>query len=1407
MTRIGRWLATGIAMAMLVALIAQAAIAGNVPLPRILPLPHLPTIVRPIANPSIAPRIPVLPRTTPIPGASASPIAGGASGANTERGIRVTNVKLPPHVPKLSQFLVPLGNGRYGVRRVMLPPHVPSAQARTALSNMRLHPMNASGGTIWLTGDNNNYFENDETLQYGDSVYLGCDNMANVPNGNNYQWVVFPPDGSGGYTTATAYTLGTSVNGGTCGTYVAFNLSTGAGWGGLCANNCYGGGATQMGSDPSYPGIWTIALANGNLSTYYGEINIVVNGSVNFNTYSDLAMSHPAINFTPGSYVVAGASGLNPSHTYAFGWVYTALGASCVYASPNLTSYAGVNGTCFTGNNPTGTPALTGSVSGSWLSTGAKTGAYDVELFDVTSQDYIGHQQISMAPSSGGAWSLTPFNGGTLGTNLNNIFATDGLIDQSVNGIKFSVSGVTANNGDTVYLSVSDPNGAVLMGTVSTAPNNVGIAGPMNANCNDGNGLNYNCTATYATGQPVTFTYYFPHNAGFQQALGPTQTPFAPNVFTAQLYDANTNTVLTSFPFQILGYNATFAWSDGLTADKAAATGTVLGVKITNSGGNQYGVWNEDGLVGIKISEDAGGESVALSSTTATDSSGNTWNISQSGVGTAAVITAVPAVAGTALPVGGTLSFNVKVTVPATSCVTAVCDLPTQILPQHGINYSATGVTNELQVLSSGSASTPPSVRWTVVSETATGAKLADRLAEFNQLTYIAGTDNAPDPTVNGGCGECYNYKLTVNNTSATKITDILFTFPSQVDLQEYPPGGVTASGGVSGTWAWYTNGNPAGDISSGYGPNNIELKCSRAGCGINAGGTGTFTFSIPIFATSFAVQQIPAVANFTGTGFNLGGDGTTSNMIAGETNVASNAIGAASLNRNFMETYFSPSSIGSVAGASTTFVFTNVALTSDPNPDDIDEINLIFPSANDNPSSITAPAGWTVTQDTGNHLHWVIAGCTYTGTKPVNATPCSTNENGYALGPSGTVDIKATFATAPSVCSCAVQWWVMGEGGADTNWGTLPTVPLTISSTSASIAFTNIAGTAVSGGSQPTVGTDATYNVGNSYQFVITNTGSTTLTGATLTIPYQTTSGSPAQDTGGQSWQIYSPGGSACATTSTAGNPCVALSGGSTGTSGTCSGTLSSGQYANPTGSPPTAAGYIKLSGCSIAPGGTATVTFYAIAPYLLNSTFLFPATVTSASGGANAAPTYVGANSVQVVINGGLTIRIPPSIGFVNGGNRVTAASGSGANPSTICTSCQVLAGTPNIIDFGVGITGTFTTTDIVDASVSSDANASNSWALYMSTSTNPLGGTSAAELYTAVDSANSTTAAGYVPVTTSFTAVSTGTGSSGTPIANYSGNARHAPSDSVLNYQVQAAGSSAGHNVTITFTLVFN
>src|SRR5579872_2854030 len=667
----------------------------------------------------------------------------------------------------------------------------------------------ASGGTIVLTGDSTIYQIYDATLSYNNFNYIQCAGLT--PNAT-YRYLIFPPDGTS-YTSSSFWT----DNNGTCGGYFPLYFGT-------PYNN-----APAPGTAPPYSGVWTFVAQNTNTNTYDSVVYVVVLASTNFQTYSDAGLLHPAVDFHPGDTVYASASNLNTAHTYAFGWVYTgAANLPCVYSVP--TSSTTKPGTCFVAGSTGGTAVPTGQMTVGW-STGAapSIGTYTVQLFDATTNDLIGTQQISIEPSTIN-WTLTPYNSTLgVGTNLNDTFANDGYIDASVTGLTYNVTGLpSSSNGHTIALTVSDPNGMVL-NNGATAANPGG-----------------NLPTVLQSGGAVTFSQNpFPANSTILEAFGPTVTPFAPNVLTAQLYDQTSGTVLGSKSFTILGYQGTFAWTNPSTNVLATpVSGTVAQVTVSNSAGSAFGPWNADGISGVELQNDGQGEQLSLPSgnTTATDSAGHIWDITYV-AGTRTVIKATPDAANPTATLSGstTLSFNVQVSLTSGAvCKSAPCNVQTSILPQHGIAYSAFGsVSNALLVLQQGAAySGVATEQWQV---TAGPAPIGS--PRFNQAMYDVNTGGTASNAT-------YTLTLTVANQGPNEtLKDLELTFPSTYDGNNATPTlqSVTVNGANQTGWQVISQSGNGALMT-----NQIELRC-RGGCaGVGFNKTAVYTLNFPMFQIPF---------------------------------------------------------------------------------------------------------------------------------------------------------------------------------------------------------------------------------------------------------------------------------------------------------------------------------------------------------------------------------------------------------------------------------------------------------------------------------------------------------------------------------------------------------------------------
>ena len=214
----------------------------------------------------------------------------------------------------------------------------------------------------------------------------------------------------------------------------------------------------------------------------------------------------------------------------------------------------------------------------------------------------------------------------------------------------------------------------------------------------------------------------------------------------------------------------------------------------------------------------------------------------------------------------------------------------------------------------------------------------------------------------------------------------------------------------------------------------------------------------------------------------------------------------------------------------------------------------------------------------------------------------------------------------------------------------------------------------------------------GNGFGYQITNNGLTSITSFQIVVPYQN--------------RYYVTGATSVSPdvfdlTST---PTVVLS---NGASGTCTVTDSS--------STTSGTGLISVTGCTIPTNGVATVYMNMKAPYSIGSEFIFNTWLNgSPTTGTEATPKYATANYLDIVLNSTLTLGSWTG----PGGESSTAACSAGTTctftPSSATVSLGSLAGlAPN----------TFTATNAVAASVTSDASGSDGWILYLSTTNNPI------------------------------------------------------------------------------------
>ncbi|MEA2787283.1 MAG: hypothetical protein QOF71_3387 [Candidatus Eremiobacteraeota bacterium] len=1280
----------------------------------------------------------------------------------------------------------------------------------------------ASGGTIVLTGTSAVPYLDDQTLSYGANVYWLCQNLT--PS-TTYRYLVFPPDGTA-YTVSTrnyvapgyAPTFTTDAQGRCMQTggggaqvpwYAQLSLQTP-----LTASPdpITGIGPTRSGAtDVPYSGVWTIAVQNTATNAYEALAYSVVLGTLNFNTYSDPGFATASSDYTSGSTVYVSAKGLNPAHFYSFGFVNTSgNGLPCVFAIPAGSQNFG-NGTCFvsgaTGILPT-VQQLTGQYATPANGNNA-AGTQTVQLYDATTNDLISTQQYSLNPSTV-TWSpLIPYNGATTGVNLNDTFATDGILgtpgaaglvqEQSVQGLTYQASGVVS--GRVYRITISNGNGVVLSSTTTDGTPYFGKPQAFSLP------FQFTAASTSTGAQKLAF----PINTGNFTSFGATQTPFAPNVYTAQLYDVAAGTVVGSKSFRVVSYSGQFQWTNPAGAyvnANAANLATNVTTTLRNDAGTLYGAWNGDSIKLITINNDTGnfvtlGRQAGI--TTAIDSLGQTWDITNPNART---VVLTPRVPGQALAPDATIAIPMTVAVATGNCATA-CVLQTQITPLHGVAASTvsatmTGLaTNGLNVYGNGvvGSNTQATYSWQV------GAYSAAQLGtpRYRQMMYRLGTHAA----ASGG-----TYQVTlivVNNGAPASLSTLELVMPATVDPNVLvPTWGSATINGVNQTANWKIrnqNGTGGATADNTLGPNAFALATTVAGAMLPVGKTATFVLNMPILQAAFPFQQIAATANYAGTPYNVGPTNVQTNAIAGTQNIDSTELGVFSLDPALMFANVTPAVVPTLANAVWQYEFDNASTGLDPNPDYVSQLLITVPPAGgaNYPAitSVTASNGATFNANpTATPGQWLIDLCAV-NTAPVPATqvstPCAAATDANSLPPGGKLFINFKYAAAPAVGTYPINWTVVGANGGAVVQATGSQIPnLVVANTTAQTSFTFAGGytaapshppvapiQSVPLGSQPIVGSWSDYTEGNGFVYELHNNGSTTITDVSIAIPWANTSGQ-LFDTGfpwsldAASIYVYGAGAAGAKCSANGINSLVQAVNGTPGTSG-----------------------LLKLSGCNLAVGQNLDVFFYARSPYDINSSFRFDSTVATGNvtppdprvaANVNTLALYSLSNTMRIVADARLTIQIPTGAG-------VYAPALNTGTPALVCPGCTYnSAGALPLINLNQ-ITGTVNLVDALSASVYTDS--ANGWNLSVSADVNPS--TSSGQLSTWVTPESAAAGGTYNRTTTVATFVPT----AGTlPLSNWVGTAPvpKKPVDNLMGYRVTVNPLSVNNNTTTTVTLTY-
>ena len=1243
-----------------------------------------------------------------------------------------------------------------------------------------IRPMAADGSTITVAAGGGASCSGSTAVLFVVSCAVNW-NSVNIPGGSTYQDYVIPANSS----TATA--VGGTYGGGTG-----------------------PGHATTLSS----AGIWVFATFNTTSNQWETVVYVSAGQTYSLKLYQDSFHSQESYQYDVNSVsdVYVYATNLTPGDGFAVYVEETSISPHCVFSAPAQGSYptTGTGSLC----NPgalSGIVSSNGTLSITWpLSTSYTPGIYVVGLYDTTIKKRIGTVQASITAGAGLTLTVSP--DGTFANPSpvpqippgisSTVVAWDDGSEQSASGVKFATAANLLNH--TYTWTLTDPTGFV-------AGSNTFTAGG-------------------------TQSHVFNFNGAIQSAGG-----YASKILSGVLYDNTQKQVDAAQSFQVKGYQSLTEFDPGMSGTYSASlvvtpgASSVAGLKFVNTGDNFYGIGNGDPLRGLlfttgnpRASDGAflavagAGNGIMASlngfslaacypscTTTATDSNGNAWNISDycsagSTSNTAeCYIQALPANSSTVLRPNDSLeipsvTFYYQSASACNSLPSGACPGDTSILPQDGLTWSTTTSQSAWTSVyfTDGTSNHSATGKLAIVGECSTGSGCAFNGGEahyyklnFNQAAY---TINTPYTIPNSNENI---YGITVNNTSSGGASNSIFALAFELTGPFAGPGtlyNIGIDGASAGNWATVTC--PAGFLGGSY-----TCIDGQGGNSIAPGTTQTIYFDASTVSQSFTYLDIglssiqdPA----TGKGFPFSVTPATAAVPvfaagSGGLNVDSLAQGLYSLNGGFMSEAFAPSTIGANATNFTENVlFSNTPLSSDPNPDYVDNLLLRVPSAyltgnTINPANPTT-TGWTYlgtfAQGSFQYYDFGLCGNQFTSVQPGGgqATPppttpltalanavakCGTTEPN-ALSPGTQISLPFTIANAGTTNT---TWGIAAHGANGGGWTSYANITLQNVPVSGIGGFSSINAVAVPTNTEPQISGDP-----NTYVYSIKNNSSsgTNITGLSITIPGTDISGLSATQLGVLPWNISG------ATISGTTYGCTVVS----TTEPTASGTN----------------GSIVIGGgsCSIGANNTILIQFGGTSPGVQNDEFQWPTIIQP--GGATMGEAWTYDTRIKIVDVIGLTIVVDPS----NPGP-------GGSTPSVNCSACAFSGLT---IDFGNPGASTQTVgQDVIRASVYAQSSAHSTWLLCVDTNNNPTGNYpgQTTELQLATDPTRSTTGvAGLTYSTTAFTSIPII--GSGTPELKLSTGpfnvARTAPYDTLNNLQLSIGTEFASLTVSqLTYTLI--
>ncbi|MHB8463031.1 MAG: hypothetical protein ACYDA1_10315, partial [Vulcanimicrobiaceae bacterium] len=848
-----------------------------------------------------------------------------------------------------------------------------------------LRPMAADGSTIAVAASGSGACNGSTSVLF----VVGCPvnwNAQNIPGGSTYQDY-----------------------------YIAANSSVATAVGGTHG----GGGGPGHTTTLSTAGIWVFAVFNVTANQWETVVYASAGQTYALKVYQDSFHSQESyqydVNSVTDAYVYA--TNLTPGDGYVVYVEQTSVNPHCIFSAPAQGSYptTGTGSLC----NPgalTGIVSSNGTLSITWpLSVSYTPGVYVVGLYDTTIKKRLGTVQVSITGGAGITLAVKP--DGTLanpspvpqlppGISSTSVAWDDGS-EQSASGVNFATVANLLNH--TYTWTMSDPTGF--------------IAG----------------SSTFTAGGPQAHTFNF--NGAIQSAGG-----YASKVLTGTLYDNTLKAVVASQTFQVKGYQSLTEFDAAMAGTYSASlvvtpgTSVVAGLKFVNTGDNYYGIGNGDPLRGLLfttgnprgsdgafIDPSGAGNGVMASlngftlaacspscTSVASDSNGNSWNISDFCNGPTSsntgecYIQAIPASSSTVLRPGDSLeipslTFYYASASACNGLPNGACPGDTSILPQDGLTWSTVNSQSAWTPVyfTDGTSSHSGTGTLAIVGECSGGSGCAFNGGEahYYKLNFPQAAYNLNTPYTIPNSNENI-YGITVHNTSSGGTPDRIYALAFELTGPFAGPGSLYNIGldaASAGNWQLVTC--PAGFLGGAY----TCISGAAAGHSIAVGGSETIYFDASSVAQSFTYLDIGLSSiqdPNTGNGFQFSITPATAAVPvfaagSGGLNVVSLAQGLYSLNSGFMSFSFAPSTVGANATNFTEDVlFTNTPLSSDPNPDYVDNVLVRVPSAyltgnTINPASPTN-AGWsylgTFAQGAYQFYDFGLCGSQFTSVQPGGA-------------------------------------------------------------------------------------------------------------------------------------------------------------------------------------------------------------------------------------------------------------------------------------------------------------------------------------------------------------------------------------------------------------------------------------